>query len=304
MNKMLNYLAAATLATPVAAFADQDFSAANRDVSVMAQILSGAFKSDNRHRSHASISGTYLAGQGALFTIKSYGGLAYSLRLGGDDSDNNSVFFFQSGDGDDDDSLAPLPPDAPTINTDDIADLAMSMANGGSYTMSSNGHMSSEIRSAIRDVARQLRDIDQQISDNRIELIHSDPDKQRKDIEAKIAELEKKHDLVDAKREKLEKQMEEAQKKFMAKRKEMMEKAKKARAEQLAKTEQVVMTSLCAYGSTLKNVPDNEHVSVIIEGRTGSGGSHHVYVMNKKAVAQCKSGGADGLSNSAVKYDY
>lgn len=323
MNRVMKYVALATLATPVAASAAQDFSAVNRDVSVMSQILTGAFKSQDRRGAHASVSGTYLAGQGAVFTIRSYGAFtSYSFQMG-NDSDNGNVFFYQSGDDnnddndDDDDADAPAPPappapsaapaPAPVIDPGDLDELgsniAMSVLGNTGFAMHDD-HMGREIRSAMRDVARQLRDIDQQISDNRIELIHTDKDENRKKLEAQIADLEKKRDQVDGKREKLEKQLDDARKKVEAERKEMVEKARQAREEQLARTVNVVMESLCAYGSTLKNVPDNEHVSVVIDGRSASGDNHHVYVMGKKDVAQCKSGGADGLAKGAVSYSY
>lgn len=300
MNRIIKLATIAALATPLAASAAQDFSAVNRDVSVMAQILTGAFKSDKHAGPHASIAGTYLADQGALFTVKAYGRLnAYSFRFGGDDTDDN-VFYFQGDD--DEDSMAPMPPDAPDapgINMGDLGHITTTILAGGDGSM----HIDREVRSAMRDVARQLRDIEQQISDNRIELIHTDKDEGRKKIESKIAELEKQQDVINGKQEQLEKQMADARKKFEEKRKAMSEKVKKAREENLAKTEKVVMESLCAYGSTLKNVPDREHVSVIIEGRAG-GATHHVYVMNKKDVSQCKSGGADALAKNATKYSF
>jgi len=149
-------------------------------------------------------------------------------------------------------------------------------------------------------VSRELRDIEREISDNRIELIHDEDN--RKEVEQEIAKLEKQRVDVEAKRDRLQEKLDAERQKLKEQQEEMREKALQARKEHIANLEQVVMQTLCDYGSTLKNLPDDEHVSVVLESVPTSD-IRQVYVLGKKDVTGCNSGGA-GLAKSATKYSF
>ncbi len=73
-----------------------------------------------------------------------------------------------------------------------------------------------------------------------------------------------------------------------------------ARQAQLETLETTVMQSLCDYGSTLRNLPDKEHVSVVIEAGSDEA-ERHIYVFDKGDVTDCRSD-AEGLKNKATQY--
>ena len=307
MNRHFKHLALAiALAGPLTAAADDNFARVKKDVGVMSQILKGAFKSERGHRHGVAVEGGYLADQGAVFTIRSHGVFGnFALHVDSEGSDGDNVYF-RGGDA----GIPPIPPPgAGTLDGMagiDVRDLpsaaAMAALDALGYTTSDGPLLDRDTRAAIRDNARQIRDLDQQISDNRIEMLHADKDEDRKKLETKAADLEKRREAANARREELGKKLEAAQAKLLQKQKQMREKIRQERQHQLESVERVTMESLCEYGSTLKNLPANEHVSVIIDDGPGNE-DHHVYVMKKNDVTECKSG-ADGLLKAATRYSY
>ena len=83
-----------------------------------------------------------------------------------------------------------------------------------------------------------------------------------------------------------------------------MEEMQQARAERVASFEQTFVQTLCDYGSTLKDLPNNEHISVVIVG-AGDNGSDKIHVFSKKDVVNCKGDkGASDLFAKATTYSF
>lgn len=307
---LTSILSAALAAVSLYALADTDFSRIKQDVNVMSKILKGAFDSNRKMARGINIEGNYLASQGAVFTVNAPPALgAFSFRI--NDDDNEHEFMIYSNDM----NVAPVAPVAPVAGIGDVSesiDFALqSLENidweaelagvpGLHFEFDGSNSMDREVRSAMRELARSMREVEREISENRIEMIHVDEASERAELEDEIARLEEQRSEYEAKLEKLETELSAERQKMAERRAEMKEKALIARKEQMEMLEQTILQSLCDYGSTLKNLPDKEHVSVIIR-RILAEGQQQIYVFDKEDVTECRSD-AKGLKSQATAY--
>ncbi len=275
-----------------------DFDRINKDVTVMSNIIKGAFEADENCKGCTpKISASYLANQGAVFTFRVSSWRSFSMA--GDDSSYSFVI--------------PAPEEVRHIEitevvSDVLDNLGTVMDDVGNRIEYRIGdldddktilRLDSEARRAMRDLVRERRELEYERREYEIELIHAD-EQARRDLEKQIAAVEKQVSKVEQKQAELNKVYETERKERELVRQEKREKAKKQAEEKLATIENIVIKSLCDYGAALKNIPEGEHVSLLFE-RSGVEDTK-VFVMEMSDVESCRA--SDSLRKEALVYNF
>ncbi|MBD3648263.1 MAG: hypothetical protein HUJ31_12610 [Pseudomonadales bacterium] len=157
-----------------------------------------------------------------------------------------------------------------------------------------------EVMEALRDVRSERRDVEREIREREIRLIQQDGDKDRQEIRKEIETLNEKIAGIESREEELESRIKAARKEAREKREKAKAEARKVRQERQRTIENLVLQTFCDYGSTLKNLPSDEHVSIVFEN---SHEGDSVYVIDRADLNQCNKG-ADGLKASAIAYRF
>ncbi len=280
-------------------FANDQFEGIDRDVTIMTQILEGVFEAEDQCR-HCRIETHYLAEQGIVFFISVPRLLPdgeYGVEVDLSDLDVPDIAGLEQ---------------IPAMVDGVLADLEVELQGlepwiymgdeGRTRYLTIVRGVSREIREAMRDVRRERRDIQRQIRENEIKMIHEEGEASREEINDKVMALSEKLAELEKKEEKLNARLREAHEQARARREEAREKMRKARQERQRAAEDTVLRTLCDYGSTLKNLPDDEHVSIVFEEFPSADGDT-VYVFKRRDVARC-TGGADKLKEQAVSYRF
>nr|WP_193988191.1 hypothetical protein [Lelliottia steviae] len=285
---------------PVSAQSIEELDRIQREVGIMEKILTAALKQDTDNKVR-NVSASYLQHQGVVFS--------FDVRS---HSRWSSVFASVPD--------APLPP-LPDIDFEEISEIevlgehvqvisdAVVVKTQEAYQHAME--MMRESAERVREVAEQERDVSREIRDLEREKRDLEFDR-RHDKDAKEQELEKRKKELQASIKELEKQQQKLSLQQQAMRKELAEK-KQARIteqkQQLAELTQRVDKSLsltlCDYGSGLRTLPNDEHVSFIIRGMSEHKGEQ-IKVFKKSDIKKCVVGDikADALLNRATQYEF
>lgn len=292
-------LGSTLLLSGVAAIAAPDYERIHKDVTVMSNIIKGAFESDANCRGcGARIEANYLANQGAVFTVSASTWRSFNLS----DGHPNSYSF-----------VIPSPDEVEHI---EITEVVSEVLDNVGAVMEDVGErievrlgdfeydemvmrQDSETRRILRDINRERRELEYRRRENEIELIHAD-EPTRKRVEKRIKELEDKIARVEEKQAKVSKTFEKEREERERQRQVKVKKAKLEAEQQQTAIENIVLQSLCDYGATLKNIPDSEHVSVLFEQRKES--KADVMVMDMKDIKGCSN--PDILRGDAISYQF
>ncbi len=257
-----------------AAAADVDYPQLRKDVSVMEKILLTEFERGEGIR----IKGNYLARQGAVFNITAPRGINVFV-----DGDEESSFMFRTGDdGDFEYSFI----DLNTIVIDALDSVRIGPA------------MESEMRAMARELARDSRELEREIARLRIEKVHV-IDEEKVEIEKDLERIETEMEELAERRETVKREMEEKAREVEERARVLREEREQERLEQIANIETKLLRSLCDYGSTLSNLPNNEHVTLIVSGISKD--EEKIYVFERNQVTNCKTG-SDKLAQNALQY--
>jgi hypothetical protein len=294
---------AACIGASIVAFADIDYERIKKDVTVMTQILKSAFAAEDKRMRGVRIEGIYLAEQGAVFKIQAPRALSgYSFRF----EDGDGEYEFIS----DDEVFI----NVPMIVSEALSNVAITLEGMSSLEDLEDLEQLEELRelerhevhrqdretrAAVRDIAREAREIEREISEYRIELIHAEDDEKR-EINKTIADLDKRLVETEKKQEELEKVLTQRVKIVKERRVALREKALEAQKEQFKKVEGTIMQALCDYGTTLRYLPDDEHISVVLE-QVPSSDDRQIFVFDKDEVTDCRSG-SDKLAEKSTRY--
>ncbi len=291
-----------SLLAAVAMAAKNDYSKIRRDTSVMAGIINGAFQdNDSCKGCRVKVETTYLAQQGVVFTIKSYA--VRGFAIGGDHDSHGSFYDVQSLE-----SLESLEHIPEMVNSilvnvgDSLEDITTRIEVVEEFEdVDFNRRHVFIDRSSVRELSRRTRDLEFQMRDYEIELLHAEDEVERKRLEASINSLEKDIEELAAEREGVNKKYETARKEREKEREAQRAERDRKRTEILASTQEVIMQTFCDYGSTLKNLPNDEYVSVVFERSKDDHDS--IFVLDKDQVTNCKSDGS-GLIKQALTYQF
>lgn len=289
-----------------------DFTKIRDELDVMADIMRRSVKSNDQCEGCSlNVKSYYLADQGAVFHLRASG---FSRILGvpgegGFDFD----FDFDFGHG-----VAPAVPSNLPILAHSIAEEALHdveeelveskiiiQRDGDQQGIwswfgdeSDNEMADEEQEENIRNLRREQRKLKRNVSKLRAQadLEEDKEEKLQKEREEMMRELEKVKEKLGSLVAERKEKMKALHEKRELKHKAMKE--KRAATNELIKG--LVMKSLCEYQSTLRNLPQQEHISLVFEGMEEKKRTN-VFVFKKSTLANCESG-KEKFQSKALKY--
>jgi len=285
MTAVLLLLSATTGAEP-------RFEAIAKDVGVMTQILKSALQ-DGKCR-HCSVTSHYLAHQGVAFSI-SFPSL---FGLTGDLDDKLAQL---------DDLDGARLADIPSIVQDALSSVDIQVDNldaamaADAPSVTGITDIDPTLRTKVRKLRTERRELERRLVEKQMNLIHLSNDEERSRLQSEIDELNDRLDTLRNDEKSLYKQVEAEREKIRAKRHAERERMEKSANEKRRQAEDVTLGALCNYGTTLKNIPDDEYISLIFD-RPPSGKTDAVLVFKRAAIDGCH--GPDDLRKGAVAYDF
>ncbi|CAM4410816.1 hypothetical protein [Pseudoalteromonas ostreae] len=277
----------------------ENLAAIQREVGIMENILSSALKQDTDKKVRA-ISANYFVDQGVVFELDVRGTNRWQTIL-------SSV------------PNAPLPPmpdiDFSEVNIEFISDHAEAISEHAvessrkayQQAMEVMREGAERVREAAeqeRDISRELRDLEREKRDLEFASRHDNSAEakelaeRKKSLEKEITELEKQQVKLTKQQQKLRQDITEKQ----------AERAKQQAAEQqklLVQVNKSISLTLCDYGSGLRSLPNDEHVSFVLKG-LGDKNTSLIKVFNKSDIKKCVVGDikASDLALKAISYQF
>ncbi|WP_215396696.1 hypothetical protein [Rheinheimera oceanensis] len=244
--------------------------ALKKNADILQTILQTAFK-DNENSRLSSLQYSYLSGQGLLFQASSGGRHVFQFR-------NVSIPAAP---------VAPMPPlpgtefEFDSIDIEKITEAAQEMAE----QIQDQHRQSYRIAEKQRTIERELRDVER---DKRDIEFNKNLTKLDKEQQQELQTLQQKTKL-------LQEKLAEVTKEAELNRKQLEQQRAKQLAEQQQQTAAMIKTVgekfsqvLCDYGASLRDMPDNEYVTLQVSNR-GSEGRYY-WVVKKADINQCMTG--------------
>ena len=299
-----------------------DYDKIRMELDIMSDIMKRAVENDHEcDNCRIKIKSQYLAAQGAVFEITRSGqNRFFSYHFAPDDEDIHIP------------QVPAIPGVAAAINIDDIlvsvedelagvedelADIERELTvtidteeKDPDHSFWSWSWSNDASNDTISDEDKQRKNDIQEISRERRALA-----REIRQYEREIRELKRKDDDDTRKQQEvLEKKLAETRERHAALQKERADQIKiirikkaevqKERAEETRRSNEMaqslVMGALCEYQATLKNLPKDEHVSLIFEGMEESRQSR-IFVFKRSALNSCRPAKED-MENNALKY--
>lgn len=282
-------------------FAATDYNRMRKDISVMSQIIRGAFDDEaDCRRCRVKVEGSYLAEQGAIFTITPS---QIHFRIGAGGSDRWEGFDnweFTSMD-----DLAEIP----AMVTEILAEIDIDLGGGRRYGTRGGDEriIDRESRGRMRALSREKRHLEEEMRDIEIGLIHAE-DEEREEQEERLAEIGRRVESLQEKRQKLDELLEQRRSDQKKRRLEEQDKVASRVLQRLLEFENLILATFCDYGTNLKSVPEDEHVTVILQNtaRSQSSPRSKIYVFKKKDLVACQgdSIASNELKQRAIVYNF
>ncbi|NVK26340.1 MAG: hypothetical protein HWE10_15530 [Gammaproteobacteria bacterium] len=312
---LLSALAAATVSSTAwsANLSDTQVERLTRDMKIMRTILDTSLAAQTNSRPR--VESVYLARQGMLFTIETRGGFHFDFE-----HLSKPVVV----------PIAPKPPKAPVVTEiyfseekiEQIEEYAMQAAESAmemaevslefmsdvdwsSYSSAERSEQMAEqtqLRREKRELEREARKLERQVREIERMLRDSQFEQELENSESN----EKLSEKLKAKLSGYTESLSEVAEKLQVNATKLQERAKKVKEEQekkqkqrLLETEILISETVCDFGSGLRSLPDNEHISFQIEGRVNK-----LYVFDKENITACGQGDitAKKLLESSTKY--
>ncbi|MBU2114599.1 MAG: hypothetical protein KKE94_12625 [Gammaproteobacteria bacterium] len=267
--------------------------ALKKNADILQTILHTAFK-DSEQARLSSLQYSYLTGQGLLFQANSGGRQAFQFSR----------------------MLAPVAPVPPVPPTPPMPDTDVDIE------FEFDSHDVEEMAEAAAKMAEQMHDQHRQSyriyeKQRVIERELRDAEREQRDIEfsqslSKLdSEQQQELKMLQQKTKLLQEKLAEVTKEAGLSRKQLEEQRAKQIAEQQQQTAAMVKTVgekfsqvLCDYGASLRDMPDNEYVTLQVNNR-GSDGRYY-WVIKKADINQCMTGKmkAKDLLAKATSYQF
>lgn len=277
----------------------QDLPELDRQLTIMSSVIQTALKQDTRKEKVRlnGIESTYLAKQGVVFTIRTGGaGRIFDFDFG--EFLGNIPGVTQA-------PQAPHPPSVTVVTDDMHADseheyevvfdsvdwegTANQVIRRVEHIIREADDRLREFRSDHREVEWEMRELERRNHDLEFELRTADKERQ-KEVEKEMKELNKELERLQAKEQLLAKES----KALAAEKQAELEKQKQAQEASyksfLSNFEASIGDTLCSFGAGLRELPDNEHITFVLDGfaRNEEGKpADRVYIFSKKDVKRC-----------------
>ncbi len=302
-------LGVCTLAVYVTAAAAPDYDRIRKDVNVMVGIIKSSFVENKEcDKCRVEIKGLYLADQGVIFEVN---------PRTGSFSDGNRTFVVES--------IPEIPELVQDIMTkvqvklegieglDDLRELeglegleALSALGDSNRfedhawawsTDDATGDYGRVARDQLRELRQKQRELEREMREIDIEAIHAEGT-QLKELEKREKELASKVTALEGDRDKVQAKLDGY---ATERRREIEAKAASRKALQQKRNSQIetiVLNTICDYGSTLRNVPSDQRISLVFRNQSDSA---DIYVLKQSILQGCESGKSD-IRNNAMKY--
>ena len=247
-----------------------------KQLSIMNNIFVSSLNAQQKKSIKTSkIDNLYLAGQGVLFTVRS----ANNFSMG-----RHNISFAIAN------AMSPIAPIAPVYSSEgeieleffeDNEEIALHMERAYEQQREHSRQFREQQRELgyeLRDLERESRDLSYQLrnakKEQKNELI-----KEQKAIKAQKNELEKKRAVLNKKSQELKKQQKAKQVKKIEERKKHVNHLSIALVE-----------TLCTYGNSLKALPKDEHVSLVLKSagnKVDNSYQDKIIILTKRDISAC-----------------
>ncbi|MDC1437056.1 hypothetical protein N8303_07410 [Gammaproteobacteria bacterium] len=271
---------------------NEDFSDAIRELDIMSNIFEAALEPRRDTNNYRPVSildeASYLADQGMIFSFIQPGGRGMMAFIDIDDMPG--------------DALAEMGINLSEMAREISTEVRRSMPNGN-FPFSGGAFNSisiledefeemEEMSEDIRDQQEEVRDLQRDMRDLQRELRNDDnDDAENAEIEARIEQLQAQVDV----------EMEELESQTTAYQSVMQEYRQDREQEEANRNEaaqNLIISTLCDYGNTLRSLQNDEHVTVVMQSFNDN--LDQVYVFDYADVASCSS--EEELLQSAIAY--
>lgn len=240
----------------------------------------------------SNIETSYLAGQGALFTLSVRGQSGKWIK----DLESMVEGFVVM--------TPPEPPEPPTPNLtgslDDIETIVFESAREWEAYADATGirfaeafseshERARDLRSMQREIAWEAREVERELRDITFELRHADEER-KKELLAEKDQSQKKLAKVEAKAKSMKEELKTLEKEQEKQKAERREKQQQAYKSFLAGFEVGMSDTLCRFGSGLRGLPDNEHISVVLKDFDTDANNKRkdrIYVFTRTDIVKC-----------------
>ena len=236
-------------------------------------ILNGIFQTslqtqDKRTSINVKVESLYLSGQGAVFTINSSNNYAWNTHgfnfvfpdVGASTHGNREVIFF----------------------SDDEIEIQIESQQEVHEQLREVYH---DMREQQREITYEFRDLERDSKDLEYQLKNIAKDEKAQVINAQKALVKQKQAL-----EKVRQSLENKSKKMQQAQLKQQQQRLEQRKVQYQKLSTSLIETLCLYGNSLKALPSNEHVSLIVKSsgeKVGRNYKDTIYVFNKQSIRDC-----------------
>ena len=279
----------------IAAVDQQPYEKLTKQLDIMDDIFTSSLQSQqDKSLNNTKVDSLYLAGQGAVFTIRS----SYRTTW-----DSNGFNFFYP------DVAVPVAPEVPIAPIADGAsfeffDQTPELIEQLELAYEQQREHNRQFRDQQRELAYELRDIERESRDLAYQLRNVSNEQKKELIEDKK--------LLSKKRDKLEKMRialtEQSQ--AMKKKQQIEQETKIAeRNEYYHKLTSSLVETLCTYGNSLKALPIDEHISLVLKSagdRVDKTYQDRILVITKRDLNACvvDKMSAEKLLTSTTSYQF
>lgn len=282
---------ATALATQTTVAQNEELERRARELGIMSHIFLTSLNDggqQGRGTMYQQPKARYLAGQGAVFSFNLAGMRSFMGRNGFNTGDWEQFGLAMSRIGQE--VAAQVVASFPDLDLDfDFDPDTIPLAPGRGMSVAERGQIE-QMNEAMREQQRKVQDAQRQIRDLQRE--------QQRGSEADMQEFASRLQAVE---NALQSQVAALTQQQQAYRDYMEQYQQQARAQEASANELMmghILQALCDYGSTMKSLPANEHVTLVFENYQDDKEQIHVFTF--KAVSDCTS--VDALKRAAVSY--
>jgi hypothetical protein len=258
----------------------------------MIGIVKSSFQ-DNRdcEKCNVKVTGHYLAEQGVVFNVRPSGG---------------SVFHSYSGNSDVSQVVVESLEELPDMVTEIMEDVQFNFEDNDMHSWAwrfsdddDGDHENRESREAMREMRQELRELARELREVEIEVIHAEQD-ELADLQERKIELETELATTEENQGQVQKEMESYVNERTKERELRKAKRDEERHLRFDKMESIVLNTFCDYSRTMRSLPDNERVSIVVDRGDDPA---NIYVFKQSQLDSCDSEKTDVRKN-ALSYAF
>ncbi|AEF04378.1 hypothetical protein [Alteromonas naphthalenivorans] len=278
------------------------YASLSDELEIMSGVMNTAFRQNANPKGWrvSRLESSYLAGQGAVFTVSVRGKSADWIH---------DIETMVEG--------MPTPPAAPVAPegggivfelSREWEDFAGEASRRIAEVFEDNNDQIRDIRSRSRELAWETRELERRKRDMSFELRQADDDR-KEALEKEMQELESSLASISAQSAELEEEVRQLEGERQAKLAKQKESRQQAYRSFLANFEASIGSTFCRFGAGLRGLPEGEHVSMILKDfEYGDDNNKHdrIYVFSKANIKACVQEriDAEALLTSATIYTF